>query len=449
MRIDEAFRRAVGGYWWLIGLLVVLPAVGAAAYGQGQTPLYSAVARVQMSGGLAGTNVQADAATQLLLGVVTTPRLVEKAMAAAQISGDPVEFATEAITVTRVGVSAVNDVAVVTTSPDRSVIVVDSLVQQALSYTNVSRQSDASTLATLNGQIDALTKERDQLIGQLTTASPGEVLTLQARIGAAAPTLSDLLRQRSDLLLAAPSRASIGLLDGARPSATPLPARTAQLAALAGLTGLLVSLGVVALAEALRPRVRGRRWIAHELRCPSLGHLDRLNLTTTASVRVLRDFAASASLIRRRFRGEALLLVPVDPRDEWLAAAIARTLGSVTGLRVECLVDALPPGTAREDPGTEPVPVVVVALSATVQSQRRLEELRERTDVLGWPIVGVLTFPHPGLRSRLFRAADHPETETGTATAAPAPHAGAPNRATAVASRVPEALVGTETRGTS
>ena len=445
MRIDEAFRRIVGGYWWVIGLLVVLPAVGAASYGARQAPLYGAVARVQMSGGLAGTNVQADAATQLLLGVVTTPRIVEKAMTAAGVTGDPVQFATDSITVTRVGVSAVNDVAVVTTSADRSVIAVDSLVQQALSYANVSRQSDANAALALNKQIDALTKERDRLIGQLADASPGQVLTIQARIAAGAPTLADLLRQRSDLLAGAPSRSSIGLLDAARPAEAPLSNKVPQLAALAGLAGLLLSLGVVAVVESLRPRIRGPRWIATELRCPSLGHLPRLDLTTAASATVLRDFAASAGLIRRRFRGQTLLLLPVDPRDERLAARITGELEALTGLRVEHHIDALHPVADPDDASIDRGSVVVIALSPSVQSQRSLEELRERTNVMGWSLVGVLTFRRPGPLARLIQAAAGAGAEPEADAAAAAPSVTDADRTTAMKPAEPGALIGTQT----
>ncbi len=444
MRIDEAFRRVVGGYWLVIGLLVVLPAVGAAYYGARQAPLFSAVARVQMSGGLAGTNVQADAATQLLLGVVTTPRIVEKAMTAAGIHGDPVQFATDAITVTRVGVSAVNDVAVVTTSSDRAVIAVDSLVQQALTYSNVSHQSDANTATSLSKQINALTQERDRLIGQLADASPGQVLTLQARIAAGAPTLADLLRQRSDLLVAAPSHASIGLLDAARPATTPLGTKTPQLAALAGLAGLLLSLGVVAVIESLRPRIRGRRWIATELRCPSLGHLARLDLTTASSAAVLRDFAASAALIRRRFRGQTLLLLPVDPKDQWLAVRITHELEALTGLRIEHHIDALHPVADLDNVSVDRGSVVVIALSAAVQSQRRLEELRERTNVMGWSLVGVLTFRRPRLLSRLFRPAAGRKAEADTDATPPASTTNAVGRASGVKPSVQGALIGTQ-----
>ena len=222
MRIDEAFRRMIGGYWWLIGLLVLVASLAAGVYATNQDLQYQASARVQMSGGLASTNVQADAATQWLQGVITTPNMVRHAMAAAGLKGDPTPFATHSIVVNRVGVSTVNDVLVTTGNADRSVIVANSLVQQALKYANTAHQSDAVKMTALDHQISRFTKERDGLIHQLATAAPGAVLELQARIAAEAPSLTDLLRQRSDLVLAASERSSIGLLDPATASSDPV-----------------------------------------------------------------------------------------------------------------------------------------------------------------------------------------------------------------------------------
>src|SRR6478609_4778441 len=153
MRIDEAFRRMIGGYWWLIGLLVLVASLAAGVYATNQDLQYQASARVQMSGRLASTNVQADAATQWLQGVITTPNMVRHAMAAAGLKGDPTPFATHSIVVNRVGVSTVN--------ADRSVIVANSLVQQALKYANTAHQSDAVKMTALDHQISRFTKERD------------------------------------------------------------------------------------------------------------------------------------------------------------------------------------------------------------------------------------------------------------------------------------------------
>ena len=390
MRIDEAFRRVIGGYWWLIGLLVVVSSVAAGAYGARQATVYEAVARVQMSGGLASTNVQADAATQWLQGVITTPATVRRAMVAAGIPGDPTSFAARSISVNRVGVSTVNDVAVTAGNADRAVIAANSLVQQALKYANTSHQSDAVQMAALNQQIDAITKQRDRLIRQLAVAPPGPVLELQARIAAVAPTVTDLLRQRSDLVLASSQRSSIGLLDPATPLPDPVGPKVPQLVALAALASLVLALGLVAILEALHPRVRGGRWVAAELHAPLLGHLPTLDLGGPRGARALREFGGAAAVLGARFTGRPLLLLPVEKRHDRWAARICTELETLTGLHVDHTPDAT---VAR--PGENvgrPAGAVVIVLSPTVESQRRLEELARTAEVMDWPVVGVLTF---------------------------------------------------------
>jgi hypothetical protein len=392
MRIDEAFRRVIGGYWWLIGLLVVVPVVATGVYAKHLPPQYQAVARVQMSGGLASTNVQADAATQWLQGVITTPAMVRHAMTAAGIKGDPTLFATNSIGVTRVGVSTVNDVVVTTDNPDRSVIAANSLVQQALKYANTSHQSDASRMGALTQQIDALTKQRDDLIQRLAVAAPGPVLEIQARIAAMAPTLTDLLRQRSDLVLASAQRSSIGLLDPATTLPDPVGPKAPQLVALAGLAALILALGCVAILEAVHPQVRGRRWVAAELDVPLLGHLPTLDLTGPKGARSLREFGNAARVVGARFAGRPILLLPVEKRYERWAARVCLELETLTGVRIEHAPDAAaaPPGRATAlNRANEPV---VIALSPAVESQRNLEDVARNAAVMGWPVVGVLTF---------------------------------------------------------
>lgn len=395
MRVDEAFRRMVGGYWWLIGLFVLVPSVGAGIYAGHQVTQYAAVARIQMSGGLASTNVQADAATQWLQGVITTPSMVKSAMVAAGIPGDPTLFATTSINVTRVGVSTVNDISVVTTNADRSVIAANSLVQQALSYANTSHQGDAAQMTALNKQIDATTKNRDSLIAQLAVSPPGRVLELQARIAAVAPTLTDLLRQRSDLTLASSQRSSIGLLDPATPLPDSIGPKVWQLVALAGLSGLLLGTGLAAILEAVRPRVRGRRWVAAELGAPLLGHLPTVDLASTTGARALREFGRQAAMVERRFPGGTVLLLPVDKRHERWAARIATELESLTGLHIEHGIDAV--REPLEADGARPVvaDTVVIALSPSIEAQRSLDDVLQYAATMGWPVVGALTFRRP------------------------------------------------------
>lgn len=392
MRIDEAFRRVIGGYWWLIGLLVVAAALGTGIYASHQDKQYQAVARVQMSGGLASTNVQADAATQWLQGVITSPNIVQTAMTSAGIKGDPMLFAAQSVGVNRVGVSTVNDVSVTSDDPERSVIAANSLVQQALRYANTSHQRDAAQMTALNRQIDGFTRQRDDLIHQLAVAPPGPVLELQARIGAMAPTLTDLLRQRSDLVLASSQRSSIGLLDPATAVADPVGPKTPQLVALAALAALILALGLVAILEGVRPRVRGRRWVAAELDAPLLGHLPTTDLAGRRGVRSLREFGSAAAVIRARFAGRPVLMLPVEKKYEKWAARICSEVETLTGVRIQRASDVAVDQAAGSSGSGSPQDSVLIALSPSVESQRNLEELQRNAEVLGWPVVGVLTF---------------------------------------------------------
>lgn len=404
MRIDEAFRRVIGGYWWLIGLLVIVSVVAAGRYATHQQAQYQAVARVQMSGGLASTNVQADAATQWLQGVITTPNMVREAMADAGIPGDPTQFAIHSIDVSRVGVSTVNDVVVTTGDPQRSVIAANSLVQQALKYANTSRQSDAAHMTSLTRQIDSLTRQRDDLIRQLAVASPGAVLEIQARIAAMAPTLTDLLRQRSDLVLAASQRSSIGLLDPATALPDPVGPKVPQTVALAGLAALILALFLAAILEAVRPHVRGRRWVAAELGAPLLGHLPTLDLTGPTGQRSLREFGDAARIVAAQFAGRPILLLPVEKKYEPWAKRVCSELELHTGVHIEPAAGASVARPARAtalDGSKDPV---VIALSPSVESQRVLEDFARHADVMGWYVVGVLTFRHRRLLDRMALA---------------------------------------------
>ena len=430
MRIDEAFRRMIGGYWWVIGLLVLVASLAAGAYATHQDTQYQAAARVQMSGGLASTNVQADAATQWLQGVITTPNTVRQAMRVAGITGDPTRFATHSIAVNRVGVSTVNDVVVTTDDPRRSVIVANSLVQQALKYANTAHQSDAAKMTALNQQVSRFTKERDGLIRQLSSAGPGAVLELQARIAAEAPTLTDLLRQRSDLVLAASQRSSIGLLDPATAAPDPVGPRVGQLVALAALAALILALGLVALIESVRPRVRGRRWVAGELGAPLLGHLPTLDLGSPRGARALREFGTAAGVVAARFDGRPVLLLPVEKKHERWAARVCTELEALTGLRLEHAPDAAI-DRRRGHPGSHPEGPVLIALSPAVESQRVLEDTVCSAAAMQWPIVGVLTFRRRFLidRATLTRGGPRPPRAPITPVA-PTPSTTAPDAST-------------------
>ena len=104
MTIDEAFGRVIRGHWIVILLCIVAP-YGVVTYlGQGEADVYEAVARVQMGTELAASNIQADATSQRVLGIATSPGVVGAARDKARVKGDAADFAAHNIDVRRVGV---------------------------------------------------------------------------------------------------------------------------------------------------------------------------------------------------------------------------------------------------------------------------------------------------------------------------------------------------------
>jgi hypothetical protein len=391
MTIDEAFHRVVRGHRIVIVtcILLAMLAAGAVAYLRGAT--YEAAGRVELAGGLASSNVTADAASQRLQGIVTSTSIVTKAMEEAGIDGDPIDFAKNNITISRVGVSPVVEVAVVYSDRDRAVTAATSLIQQALNFTNASKtQQDAKRLDDLNKAITLLTSTRGRLINQLATAAPGRVLMLQAQIAAIEPNLADTLRQRADLILAASSRSSASLLDPVYAPEDPMGRQIPQQVALAGLAGLILGLGVASAIEAGRPRLRGPRSVATGVGAPLLGHLPRAEPGSRKESQALDEITANARLVSHRYGDRTLVLVPIGlgPRScADLAAGVSARTGRNVGVYSPLVT---PEGSLPADP-------LAVVVSAPVVNERELLDQRAFLDSVGWPLVGVVTVaPHRG-----------------------------------------------------
>lgn len=396
--MEEAVRRLLGGYWWLLLLCVTLPAAGAAVYAVHQPPQYDAVARIQMSGGFASSNVEADAATQWLEGIVTSPGLVQTAMTSAGLQGDPTAFADQSISVRRIGVSSVNDVVVSTPERGRSLEVAAALVAGVTRYSNRTRENDLERMSSLTQQIDKLTAEQGRLIKALATAAPGTVLELQARISSSQPTLADLLRQRADLVTVTAARSSIGVLDPPRPAADPVLLSPVQLGCLGALAGLLVGLGIAAFLEMARPRVRGGGWVAEGLGAPLLSTLPRRALAHPRMRRALHDLSVELSLALRRHPRGRVILLAVESRDSDRVALLAAELSRSIRLPVAAGLDELAQSDEsldlRLDLDSE---ILVVAVAPVVVNRRRLDAFAARVTARGWPLLGVVI-----LRRRRF-----------------------------------------------
>lgn len=389
MTIDEALHRIVRGHWLLILLSIYIPVAVAVAYVERSPELYEAAGRVQLGSDLAASNVQADASSERALGIATSTGVVRRALDKAGLKADAGAFAKDHVDVRRVGVSPVIEIAVTDTSPARATTMARSITDDVLEFTNAGdRATESETVNSLDNSIARLSKNRDDLIPRLATASPNNVLKLQAEINAIQSTLTEQQRQRSELALATVSRSSAVLLDEAHQPTVPIPRKTAQTGVLAGLLGLLAGLGLAATRETIRPTLHSPRAISYALDLPVVGHIPGRQTTAPAFVTAAGHAADRIALIGLGHGVTKTLLIPVRESDDVWARVIADVIsphGGGTTHRLPCVVV----DGQWVDPG--PTPGAVVLAPTRIRASE-LHHVQELLGALGWPVLGLLTY---------------------------------------------------------
>ncbi|NUO90679.1 MAG: hypothetical protein HOQ18_07625 [Dermatophilaceae bacterium] len=442
MTIDDAFGRVIRGHWLVILLCIVAPYAAVSYLSRGEPDVYEAVARVQMGTELAASNVQADATSQRVLGIATSPGVVRSALDKARLREDPNDFAVHYIDVRRVGVSPVMEIVVTDTNPARAATIARSITADVIKVSNVGDQPTSNQRRqAVQNQLDTLARQRSRLAARLSNVDPkgGTALAIQAQLTSLTTAQAELERQMSDLNLAAPSPSHAVLLDPVRVPSVALPRQDTQRAALAGLVGALVGGGLAAGLEALRPRLRSGRSIARALEMPHVGHLPRLDLSrrTTNAAGPVADRLA---LLARRYDASDVLAVLVKPRDEASARPVAALLGPDPQKgphRVPCSVV----GRGWVDPGDSPV---VAVLSPRHVRVRDLVDTMSFVDALGWPVVGLVSYPRRWFWQRRRAVKSAPRHE---ATTAGAPSPVRPWKTRLPGPAVPAAPVGAESTG--
>lgn len=395
MTIDEAVHRVVRGHWLLLLICMVLPVVGSIVIGDRTPPLYEALARVQMGRDPAASNVQADATSERVLGIATSVSVIRSALDDVDLVVDPATFADQHVAVRRVGVSSVVELAVTDTEPRRAAAIASSITKSVLQFSNLGDQQTVEEgRAKVNQKLVEIGRQRKALVDRLSRAQPGDVLAIQAQLAALMASQTEYERQLSELDIAELSRAKAVLLDPVREPAAPLPKDTAQRAVLALFIGTLLGLGLAAARETVHPRLRHPRAIAYALDTPHIGHLPGHDLTDSR-VRSAADLVADrVALLGQRYEAERLLLLPVRDADDSWARGLARLLDAERVERPHRLPCAVL-GSQWVDPGRSPVAVVLVPANVLV---RDLEPVTALLEALGWPLLGVVTYP----RARRF-----------------------------------------------
>ncbi|WP_330476153.1 hypothetical protein [Terrabacter sp. C0L_2] len=389
MTIDEAVHRVIRGHWFLLLLCMALPVVGTLYIGSRTPELYEAVARVQMGREPAASNVQADATSERVLGIATSVSVVRAALDDAGLATEPVAFARDHVDVRRVGVSSVVEIAVTEESPPRAAKIAKSITSSVLQFSNLGdQQTVAEGRAQVNRKLADIRKQRGALVGKLGRAQPGDVLAIQAQLGALMTSQTEYERQLSELDIAELSRPKAVLLDPVRLPSTPVPTDTAQRAVLALFIGALLGLGLAAGRESMRPRLRSARAIAYALDAPHLGHLPRRQLSHERVRAAAGQVADRIALLGQRYDADRLFFALGRPADDAWARKLVGSLGPDATEHPHRLPSEVL-GTGWVDMGDCPVAVALVPRNVLA---RDLEPVRAMVEGLGWPLLGVVTY---------------------------------------------------------
>jgi capsular polysaccharide biosynthesis protein len=385
---------------------IVLCVLAAMLYESHKPILYEAVARVSISQSEAKSNAEADAVTARANALATSRTIVEQAVAASKVPRD-VDTVATMTTVTRLGTSPVVEIGVRDRSSQVAAVLANGISNAVVKYLSDSARADLPALLTrLNHEIDQLDAQYKQLV----------------RVGASPEQMAAVVQQRSNLetqLLSVESadaqRTRPAVVDQALVPTQPLASPFVEEAALAGLLGLVLGIGIVAAAAALRPMATRPAVMAEVLGAPCLGALKLRREVPDSS-----DEATVARLVARarRLDADTVMLIGARPEldTERLATAVGDAVSarlwhrkqrasaeqlSAQGPRLEqplAFVGSSPDAIANS--AWDDKEVVVIGFVPRAVSRSSLLQIRDLADSCGWPLAGFVTY------SRLRRGRD-------------------------------------------
>jgi capsular polysaccharide biosynthesis protein len=287
--LHDVGRRVVGHYWWLIILLVILGAAAGAVSRSGE-PTYTASARIVLDAPDPSTRAESTAIADTVKAIATSPAQVRAALRAAHITGrDPTEVASQHVSVTGLGSSALAKVSVGDKDRHVATDLANALAARVISIrTEVTTGGVPQELATLSKRIEGLSADiarTDATIDALNlkvanAASATSANDLRARRDTVSRRRDFLGQQRSVL---ESERVNILGAFALRPKPSIISRASVPLHAdssgrlpymiLGGLLGLILGVGLAALAETISPTVVGGDALARELDVPLLGTL--------------------------------------------------------------------------------------------------------------------------------------------------------------------------------
>lgn len=445
VNVDEAAARIFRGHALLIAVCLVLPVLFV-LWGTDAQPLtYQSTSRVQLGPELAFSNVNADAASTKALALVTSPKLVRKAIADTGVDRSAATVAKDHVTVRRVGLSPVVEVSVTDADPTVAEALDASLTEQLVAFLNrAGRETLTQRIEDLDEQLAALEKKRAKLAATVLAGTGAQ--DPAAALDRLTPLDSSIEQLRTE-------RAALALADAQRPravvvnqaeAAEPQPQGRIQSLVLALFVGLVLGIGAAAVVETARPTIPTPRALARLLEVPLLGWVPAKNDG--------RAFEAveRVSLAARRHDVTSVVLLTESDADERLASELtgilrAQRLPATNKDRPEPQVsavavqprklaaasnpsaprrsqpDLLPGSTVREGaaPQIAPIPGArnhysvngslamtlsgderpgAVLVASLPMRARRLDDMHDLLTAAGWPLLGVLVVDRPSRR---------------------------------------------------
>jgi uncharacterized protein involved in exopolysaccharide biosynthesis len=393
---------------------IVLCVLAALIYESHKPIVYEAAARVAITQSEAKSNAEADAVTARAKALATSRTVVEQAVATVKVPRDADTVATNT-TVVRLGTSPIVEISVRDSDPSIAAALANGISDGVVRYLDESARGDTPALiARLSQQVDALNAQYQKLVRSV--AAPEQIAVV-------AEQRSALQQQLLSVEASDAQRTRPAVVDKALVPIAPLASARTQEAALAGLLGLIIGIGIVAAAAALRPMASGPVAVAHALGASHLGELklNRVELDAADEATVARIVARS-----RRLDADTVMLVGTRPSMDTERLSIA--IGDIVTERVwhrqqRTSTEPLRTPEPRADQPLEIIAsspdaiansawndkqVIVIGVVPYVVSQASLRHIGELADSCGWPLAGFVTHS----RRRLRR--EHRETASGS-----------------------------------
>lgn len=411
MNLTEVARRVLLHHRVIIVLCVLLGGAAMFSVSTSGPDEYTASARLILGQPDPGNADQVTALADSAQAIVTSPGLVEDALAKLGVKRDPVEFAARAIGVRALGNSGILQLQVTDADPGVASAAANALADGLIASWNQTNGGQVvDVLTVLQGNIDDTSRQVADLDGEIATldvriarendTSTKEVLTLKrASLADQRDSLAQLLlnyrTQLAGLLVDRASQTQPQIIDGATVPTRADPTHVGVDTALGGLLGLLVGIGVAATSESFRPTLVGADAIADALDVPVLGTLPMVDSGTKDTD--LSRLAAQIRLAAAGAKAKTVELVQVGPPVDlsslpWAVAALDTgegTSGPVNGRgpSIRTFGAGEPASTA-----TNGGRAALVVVTPTVVGRSELRGVRDLQSMTSWPLLGVITY---------------------------------------------------------